>query len=208
MKFDIMLSAIKRGAFFMINSEKIEVLEVFDKFEEKLEKGVSNLKGEYAKLKAGRANAHVLDKIYVDYYGTPTPIKQLGNISVPEARILMISVWDVSALKAVEKAINEANIGINPQNDGKVIRLIFPELTEARRKELCKEIKAMGENTKIALRNARRDANDAIKKLKKDNVVTEDEVSVCEKEIDKMLAEAVAEVDKSTKDKEQEVMTV
>lgn len=192
----------------MINSEKIEVLEVFDKFEEKLEKGVSNLKGEYAKLKAGRANAHVLDKIYVDYYGTPTPIKQLGNISVPEARILMISVWDVSALKAVEKAINEANIGINPQNDGKVIRLIFPELTEARRKELCKEIKAMGENTKIALRNARRDANDAIKKLKKDNVVTEDEVSVCEKEIDKMLAEAVAEVDKSTKDKEQEVMTV
>lgn len=192
----------------MINSEKIEVLEVFDKFEEKLEKGVSNLKGEYAKLKAGRANAHVLDKIYVDYYGTPTPIKQLGNISVPEARILMISVWDVSALKAVEKAINEANIGINPQNDGKVIRLIFPELTEARRKELCKEIKAMGENTKIALRNARRDANDAIRKLKKDNIVTEDEVSVCEKEIDKMLAEAVAEVDKSTKDKEQEVMTV
>ena len=192
----------------MINSEKIEVLEVFDKFEEKLEKGVSNLKGEYAKLKAGRANAHVLDKIYVDYYGTPTPIKQLGNISVPEARILMISVWDVSALKAVEKAINEANIGINPQNDVKVIRLIFPELTEARRKELCKEIKAMGENTKIALRNARRDANDAIKKLKKDNIVTEDEVSVCEKEIDKMLAEAVSEVDKSTKDKEQEVMTV
>lgn len=192
----------------MINSEKIEVLEVFDKYEEKLEKGVSNLKSEYAKLKAGRANAHVLDKITVDYYGTPTPIKQLGNISIPEARILMISVWDVSALKSVEKAINEANIGINPQNDGKVIRLIFPELTEARRKDLCKEIKAMGENTKIALRNARRDANDAIKKLKKDNVVTEDEVSVCEKEIDKLLADAVADIDKSTKDKEQEVMTV
>lgn len=192
----------------MINSEKIEILEIFDKFEEKLEKGVSNLKGEFAKLKAGRANAHVLDRITVDYYGTPTPIKQLGNISVPEARILMISVWDVSALKAVEKAINEANIGINPQNDGKVIRLIFPELTEARRKDLCKEIKAMGESTKIALRNARRDANDAVKKLKKDNVITEDEVSICEKEIDKLLAEAVADVDKSTKDKEQEVMTV
>lgn len=192
----------------MINSEKIEVLEVFDKYEEKLEKSVSNLKGEFAKLKAGRANAHVLDKIFVDYYGTPTPIKQLGNISVPEARILMISVWDVSALKAVEKAINEANIGINPQNDGKVIRLIFPELTEARRKDLCKEIRAMSENTKIALRNSRRDANDAVKKLKKDNIVTEDEVTVCEKEIDKLLAEAVAEVDKSTKDKEQEVMTV
>lgn len=192
----------------MINSEKIEVLEVFDKYEEKLEKSVSNLKGEFAKLKAGRANAHVLDKIFVDYYGTPTPIKQLGNISVPEARILMISVWDVSALKAVEKAINEANIGINPQNDGKVIRLIFPELTEARRKDLCKEIRAMSENTKIALRNSRRDANDAIKKLKKDNIVTEDEVTVCEKEIDKLLAEAVADVDKSTKDKEQEVMTV
>lgn len=192
----------------MINSEKIEILEVFDKYEEKLEKGVSNLVGEYAKLKAGRANAHVLDRIFVDYYGTPTPIKQLGNISVPEARVLMISVWDVSALKAVEKAINEANIGINPQNDGKVIRLIFPELTEARRKELCKEIRAMSENTKIALRNARRDANDAVKKLKKDNIVTEDEVSVCEKEIDKLLAEAVAEVDKATKEKEQEVMTV
>ncbi len=192
----------------MINSEKIEILEVFDKYEEKLEKGVSNLKGEFAKLKAGRANAHVLDKVLVDYYGTPTPIKQLGNISVPEARILMISVWDVSALKAVEKAINEANIGINPQNDGKVIRLIFPELTEARRKDLCKEIRAMSENTKIALRNARRDANDAVKKLKKDNVVTEDEVSLCEKEIDKLLADAVADVDKSTKDKEQEVMTV
>lgn len=192
----------------MINSEKIEILEVFDKYEEKLEKSVSNLKGEFAKLKAGRANAHVLDKIFVDYYGTPTPIKQLGNISVPEARILMISVWDVSALKAVEKAINEANIGINPQNDGKVIRLIFPELTEARRKDLCKEIRAMSENTKIALRNSRRDANDAVKKLKKDNIVTEDEVTVCEKEIDKLLAEAVADVDKSTKDKEQEVMTV
>ena len=192
----------------MINSEKIEILEVFDKYEEKLEKSVSNLKGEFAKLKAGRANAHVLDKIFVDYYGTPTPIKQLGNISIPEARILMISVWDVSALKAVEKAINEANIGINPQNDGKVIRLIFPELTEARRKDLCKEIRAMSENTKIALRNSRRDANDAIKKLKKDNIVTEDEVTVCEKEIDKLLAEAVADVDKSTKDKEQEVMTV
>ncbi len=192
----------------MINSEKIEILEVFDKFEEKLGKGVTNLKGEFAKLKAGRANAHVLDKIFVDYYGTPTPIKQLGNISVPEARILMISVWDVSALKAVEKAINEANIGINPQNDGKIIRLIFPELTEARRKDLCKEIKAMGENTKIALRNARRDANDAVKKLKKDNVVTEDEVSLCEKEIDKLLADAVAEIDRATKDKEQEVMTV
>ena len=192
----------------MINSEKIEILEVFDKFEEKLEKGVTNLNGEFAKLKAGRANAHVLDKIFVDYYGTPTPIKQLGNISVPEARILMISVWDVSALKAVEKAINEANIGINPQNDGKVIRLIFPELTEARRKDLCKEIKAMGENTKIALRNARRDANDAVKKLKKDNVVTEDEVSLCEKEIDKLLADAVAGIDRATKDKEQEVMTV
>lgn len=192
----------------MINSEKIEILEVFDRFEEKLEKGVTNLKGEFAKLKAGRANAHVLDKIFVDYYGTPTPIKQLGNISVPEARILMISVWDVSALKSVEKAINEANIGINPQNDGKVIRLIFPELTEARRKDLCKEIKAMGENTKIALRNARRDANDAVKKLKKDNVVTEDEVSLCEKEIDKLLADAVVEIDRATKDKEQEVMTV
>lgn len=192
----------------MINIDKIEVMEVFDEFENKMDKAVNNLKGEFAKLKAGRANPHVLDKITVDYYGTPTPIKQIGNVSVPEARILMISVWDASALKSVEKAINEANIGINPQNDGKVIRLIFPELTEARRKDLCKEIKSMSENTKIVLRNARRDANDAIKKLKKDNAVTEDEVAICEKEIDKMLADNVNEVDKCTKEKEQEVMTV
>ena len=165
----------------MVNTDKIEVLELFDEFETRLENGVNNLQGEFAKLKAGRANPHLLDKITVDYYGTPTPIKQVGNISVPEARLLVISVWDKSILKNVEKAIIAANIGITPNNDGNVIRLVFPELTQDSRKALCKEIKAMSENVKVSLRNARRDANDAIKKLKKDGQITEDEAASYEK---------------------------
>ena len=192
----------------MINDENIDVLELFDEFETKLAGGVDNLQGEFAKLKAGRANAHILDKVTVDYYGTPTPIKQVGNISVPEARLLVISVWDTSILKNVEKAIIAANIGITPSNDGKVIRLVFPELTQETRKNLCKEIKAMSENVKISLRNARRDANDAIKKLKKDSSITEDEAATYEKEVDKLLSAKIAEIDAMTKNKEDEVMTV
>ncbi len=192
----------------MINTENIDVLELFDEFETKLAGGVDNLQGEFAKLKAGRANAHILDKVTVDYYGTPTPIKQVGNISVPEARLLVISVWDTSILKNVEKAIIAANIGITPSNDGKVIRLVFPELTQETRKNLCKEIKAMSENVKISLRNARRDANDAIKKLKKDSSITEDEAATYEKEVDKLLSAKIAEIDAMTKNKEDEVMTV
>ena len=129
----------------MINTENIDVLELFDEFETKLDHGVQSLHGEFVKLKAGRANPHILDKITVDYYGTPTPIKQVGNISVPEARLLVISVWDTSILKNVEKAIIAANIGITPNNDGKVIRLVFPELTQETRKSLCKEIKSLSE---------------------------------------------------------------
>ncbi len=192
----------------MVNTDKIEVLELFDEFETRLENGVNNLQGEFAKLKAGRANPHLLDKITVDYYGTPTPIKQVGNISVPEARLLVISVWDKSILKNVEKAIIAANIGITPNNDGNVIRLVFPELTQDSRKALCKEIKAMSENVKVSLRNARRDANDAIKKLKKDGQITEDEAASYEKEVDKMLSEKTGEIDSMTKNKEDEVMTV
>lgn len=188
--------------------ELMEVLEVFDEFETKMSKSVASLQYEFNNMKAGRANPHLLDKITVDYYGTPTPLKQIGNVQTPEARMLMITVWDTSILKEVEKAIIAANIGITPNNDGKVIRLVFPELTEERRKELCKSIKALAENTKVALRNARRDINDSIKKFKKDNLISEDEVGVYEKGVDKKLAEQVDIVDKMTKEKEQEVLSV
>ncbi len=188
--------------------ELMEVLEVFDEFETKMSKSVASLQYEFNNMKAGRANTHLLDKITVDYYGTPTPLKQIGNVQTPEARMLMITVWDTSILKEVEKAIIAANIGITPNNDGKVIRLVFPELTEERRKELCKSIKALAENTKVALRNARRDINDSIKKFKKDNLISEDEVGVYEKDVDKKLAEQVDIVDKMTKEKEQEVLSV
>lgn len=188
--------------------ELMEVLEVFDEFETKMSKSVASLQYEFNNMKAGRANPHLLDKITVDYYGTPTPLKQIGNVQMPEARMLMITVWDTSILKEVEKAIIAANIGITPNNDGKVIRLVFPELTEERRKELCKSIKALAENTKVALRNARRDINDSIKKFKKDNLISEDEVGVYEKDVDKKLAEQVDIVDKMTKEKEQEVLSV
>ena len=192
----------------MVNTDKIEVLELFDEFETRLENGVNNLHGEFAKLKAGRANPHLLDKITVDYYGTPTPIKQVGNISVPEARLLVISVWDKSILKNVEKAIIAANIGITPNNDGNVIRLVFPELTQDSRKALCKEIKAMSENVKVSPRNATRETTVTIKKPKKAGQNTEDEAASYEKEVDKMLSEKTGEIDSMTKNKEDEVMTV
>ncbi len=188
--------------------DSLEVLEVFDKLETKLNKAINSLEYEFSGLKAGRANPHILDNIVVDYYGSPTSLKQMGNISVPEARMLVITVWDKSAIKDVEKAILASNIGITPTNDGTVIRLVFPELTAERRKELAKQIKALSENTKIQLRNARRDANDEIKKLKKDNVITEDEQATLEKDVDKQLNSAIENVDKATKKKEEEVMTV
>ncbi len=156
----------------------------------------------------GRANPHILDKIVVDYYGVPTPLKQIGNIQVPEARMLLISVWDTSILKEVEKAIIAANTGIMPTNDGKVLRMVFPELTQERRKELCKTLKSLAENTKVALRNARRDINDSIKKMKKDSLISEDDAATYEKDVDKKLASQIETVDKMTKDKEQEIMSV
>ena len=148
--------------------ESMEILELFDEFETKMDKCVSNLKNEFAQMKAGRANAHILDKITADYYGTDTPINQMANISIPEARLLVISPWDASCVKAIEKAITAANIGITPNSDGKVIRLIFPELTEERRRDLVKQIKSTSENCKVVLRNARRDINESLKKMKKD----------------------------------------
>lgn len=188
--------------------EQMEVLEIFDEFETKMNKSISSLQYEFNNIKAGRANPHILDKIVVDYYGVPTPLKQIGNIQTPEARVLMITVWDTSILKEVEKAIIAANTGITPNNDGKVIRMIFPELTQERRKELCKNLRATAENTKVALRNARRDINDSIKKFKKDSLISEDEAGIYEKEVDKKLAEQIEIVDKMSKDKEQEILSV
>lgn len=188
--------------------EQMEVLEIFDEFETKMNKSISSLQYEFNNIKAGRVNPHILDKIVVDYYGVPTPLKQIGNIQTPEARVLMITVWDTSILKEVEKAIIAANTGITPNNDGKVIRMIFPELTQERRKELCKNLRATAENTKVALRNARRDINDSIKKFKKDSLISEDEAGIYEKDVDKKLAEQIEIVDKMSKDKEQEILSV
>lgn len=187
--------------------ESMEVLELFDEFETKLNKSYNNLKDEFMTMKVGRANAHVLDKVMVDAYGAATPINQVGNVSTPEARMLVISVWDKSLLKNVEKAILAANIGLTPMNDGNCIRLIFPELTQERRKEFCKTIKSTGENSKVVMRNARRDINDGIKKLKKDSLISEDEEQVYSKDIDKKLAEYIESIDKAVSDKEKEVMS-
>lgn len=188
--------------------ESMEILELFDEFESKMDKSVNNLKYEFSQMKAGRANAHILDKITADYYETETPINQMANVSVPEARLLVIAPWDASTVKAIEKAIIAANIGITPNSDGKVIRLIFPELTEERRRDLVKQIKSTSENCKVVLRNARRDINDALKKMKKDSAISEDDCAVYEKDVDKKLAEQVAVIDKATSDKEKEVMSV
>lgn len=159
-------------------------------------------------IRAGRANPHILDKLKVDYYGTPTPFQQVANVSVPEARMIQIQPWETSLLKEIEKAILMSDLGLTPTNDGKVIRLVFPELTEDRRKELVKDIKKKGENTKVAIRNIRRDANDAIKKLSKDTDMSEDEVKKNEDSIQKLTDKYVAQVDKMIDEKSKEIMTV
>lgn len=191
-----------------MEDESMEVLEVFDKLETACSKTYNNLVNAYLEIRAGRANPHILDKILVDYYGTPTPINQIGNVTVSEARILVISVWDMSALKNVEKAIINANIGLTPNNDGKVIRLIFPELTEERRKELVKQIKKLAEETKVVIRCHRRDALEELKKFKKDSVITEDDYTSYEKDVDKEINTQIENVDKLSQEKEKEVMSV
>lgn len=184
------------------------VEEIQRKLKEKLEKTVDVLQEEYDNVRAGRANPHILDRISVDYYGVPTPLNQIGNVSVPEARMLLISLWDNSMLKAVEKAIQEANIGINPVNDGKVLRLIFPELTEERRKELAKQVRKIGEDAKVAARNVRRETMDAFKKMKNDKLLTEDEQSAFEKDAEKVFTKYVEDIDALCKEKEKEIMSV
>lgn len=177
-------------------------------FEEKMEKSYDNLLSEYVSIRAGRANPHVLDKIKVDYYGSPTPIQQVGNVSVPEARMIVIQPWDASVLKDIEKAIMTSDLGLTPTNDGKCIRLVFPELTEERRKELVKDVKKKGENAKVAIRNIRRDANDAIKKKGKEDGISEDEIKAYEDDVQKMTDKYVDKLEKAIEDKSKEILTV
>ncbi len=181
---------------------------VFAKAKEKMEKCLTALERDYAAVRAGRANPAVLDKVSVDYYGVPTPINQMAAVSVPEARLLVIQPWDASTLRDIEKAINTADIGINPQNDGKVIRLNFPQLTEEHRKTLQKDISKRGEEAKVAVRNVRRDAMDDIKKLKKDNEITEDEQKDGEKKLQDITDGYIKQVEAITKKKEEEVLSI
>ena len=177
-------------------------------YDEKMEKAVDFLVSDYAGIRAGRANPHVLDKIRVDYYGTPTPLQSVGNITVPEPRMSQIAPWEKSMIKEIEKAIMTSDLGINPNNDGSVIRLIFPELTEERRKELVKDIKKKGEDAKVAIRNIRRDGNDALKKLGKSSEVSEDEIKDLEDKLQKVTDKYIKDVDKLIEDKSKEIMTV
>ncbi|MBY0759829.1 MULTISPECIES: ribosome recycling factor [Sellimonas] len=176
-------------------------------YEEKMQKSVKSLEGELATIRAGRANPHILDKLAVDYYGSPTPIQQVANVSVPEARMIQIQPWEKKMLKEIEKAILVSDIGINPTNDGQVIRLVFPELTEDRRKEIAKDVKKKGEQAKVAVRNIRRDGNDACKKLK-GTEVSEDEIKDMEDELQKLTDKYIKEVEKAVEAKTKEVMTV
>ena len=170
-------------------------------------KSINSLNSELATIRAGRANPHVLDKLAVDYYGSPTPIQQVANVSVPEARMIQIQPWEKSLLKEIEKAILVSDIGINPTNDGTSIRLIFPELTEERRKELAKDVKKKGEGAKVAIRNIRRDGNDAVKKLKGSDI-SEDEIKDLEEQLQKLTDKYIKEIDVAVDVKTKEVMTV
>ena len=180
----------------------------YSKIEEKMNKTISVLEENFSEVRAGRANPAILNKVKIDYYGTPTPINQVAGISVPEARLIVIQPWDVSVLKEIEKAILTSDIGINPNNDGKVIRLAFPELTEERRKELVKEIKKTAEESKVAIRSIRRDGIDEAKKIQKDGEMTEDELRDAEEKIQKMTDIKIAEIDKVLEAKEKEILSI
>jgi len=175
---------------------------------ERMQKSLAALKNELSTIRAGRANPHILNDVTVDYYGTPTPLNQAANISVPEARMLQIQPWDASLIKEIEKAILVADLGLTPTNDGKTIRLVFPELTEDRRKELAKDVKKKGENAKVAVRNIRRDANDDAKKQNKDGEISDDELSNIEKDIQDATDKFIKEIDQAIDDKTKEIMTV
>ena len=183
-------------------------MDVIETAKEKMGKTIAVLVKELSSLRAGRANAQVIDRILVDYYGTPTPVKQVGNISSPEPRLLMITPYDPSMLNPVEKAIQKSDLGINPSNDGKCIRLVFPELTEERRKDLVKVVRKKGEDSKVAIRSIRRDAIEQIKKLKKDGEVTEDDQKKLEEQAQKLTDSTIKDIDKIVADKEKEIMEV
>lgn len=185
-----------------MSNEKLEV------YESKMQKSLDALEREYTTIRAGRANPHILDKLTVDYYGSPTPLQQVGNITVPEARILMIQPWESKMIKAIEKAILASDVGITPSNDGKAIRLVFPELTEERRKELAKDVKKKGDAAKVAVRNIRRDGNDAFKKSIKAKEISEDEQAELEEKLQKITDKYIAKVDKAIEVKTKEIMTV
>ncbi|NLK97026.1 ribosome recycling factor [Defluviitalea saccharophila] len=180
----------------------------YEVYEKKMKKTISTLEEEFNTIRAGRANPHILDKITVNYYGVQTPLQQVGNITVPEARIIQIQPWDNSLLKEIEKAIMTSDIGINPNNDGKVIRLIFPELTEERRKQLTKEVKKKGEEAKVAIRNIRRDALEHFKKVQKNGEITEDDLKDCEEDIQKMTDRFINDIDKRVELKSKDILAV
>lgn len=182
--------------------------EKLDLYESKMQKSLDALDREYTTIRAGRANPHILDKLTVDYYGSPTPLQQVGNITVPEARVLLIQPWESKMIKAIEKAILASDVGITPSNDGKAIRLVFPELTEERRKELAKDVKKKGDAAKVAVRNIRRDGNDAFKKSNKAKEISEDEFAELEEKLQKITDKYVAKVDKAIEAKTKEIMTV
>ena len=181
--------------------------ERIQKYEDKMKKTLASLESELATIRAGRANPHILDKLTVDYYGAPTPLQQVANITVPEARMIQIQPWESSLIKGIEKAILVSDLGLNPSNDGKVIRLVFPELTEERPKELVKEVKKKGEAAKVAVRNIRRDANDMLKKLGKTDV-SEDEIAELEDSVQKMTDKFIKKVDEAVEVKSKEILTV
>ena len=182
--------------------EKIKV------YEEKMNKSYDALLSEFGSIRAGRANPHVLDKLRVDYYGSPTPLQQVANVSVPEPRMILIQPWEKKLIRDIEKAILTSDLGINPNNDGSSIRLIFPELTEERRKDLSKDVKKKGEGAKVDVRNIRRDANDTIKKMEKAGEITEDDLKQGEEKIQKMTEKMIAKIDKAVEEKTKEIMTV
>ena len=181
---------------------------MIEKYTEKMQKSVDSLERDYNSIRAGRANPHVLDKIKIDYYGTPTPLQQVGNITVPEPRVLCIQPWETSFVKKIEKEIQTSDIGIHPTNDGKVIRLVFPELTEEHRKDLVKDVKKKAEAAKVAIRNIRRDANDFLKKANKNSEITEDELKTQQNKVQKETDKYIKIVDDAMEKKSQEILTV
>ena len=189
-------------------SSKRKAMSDITKFEEKMKKTLANLEEEYTSIRAGRANPHLLDKLKVDYYGQPSGLQQVANISVPEARVILIQPWESSLIKSIEKVILASDLGLTPSNDGKCIRLVFPELTEERRKELVKDVKKKAENAKVAVRNIRREANDAFKKANKANEISEDELKQAETKIQKATDKFIVDIDKVMEAKSKEILTV